>query len=156
MDVLTPEQRSFCMSQIRGKDTKPETMLRKALWSLGFRHRKMSDLAGKPDIVYPYLKTVIFVDGCFWHKCPEHYRPPKTRADFWEKKISENVERDTKNNTLLQAQGWLVLRVWEHDIKQSLPECVGYIESILLDRKLNVKNTILQLNIIKPMADCSC
>merc|ERR1711879_636225 len=100
-DVLTKEQRSYCMSQIRGKNTKPEVILRKALWSMGHRYRIKNKLPGKPDLVYPSLKVVIFVDGCFWHKCPKHYQPPKTRPLFWEKKINANAERDEKNDTLL-------------------------------------------------------
>ena len=130
-DVLSKEQRSFCMSQIKGKDTKPEVVLRKALWNLGYRHRIKTRLPGAPDIVYPSLKVVVFVDGCFWHRCPKHYQPPKTRALFWQKKIDSNVERDKKNNTLLEADGWVVIRTWEHEIMDSLPECVNRIHEVL-------------------------
>jgi len=135
MDVLTPGQRSYCMSQIKGRNTKPEIALRKSLWAMGFRHRIKSKLPGKPDIVYPSLKTVIFVDGCFWHRCPEHYQPPKTRAEFWEEKISENVNRDRKNDCLLKEQGWLVIRVWEHEIKESLADCAERLVTMLSVRK---------------------
>lgn len=99
-DVLTKEQRSYCMSQIRGKNTKPEVILRKALWSMGYRYRIKNKLPGKPDLIYPSLKVAIFVDGCFWHKCPKHFQPPKTRQIFWENKINANVERDKKRHVI--------------------------------------------------------
>ena len=92
-------------------------------------------LPGNPDIVYPSLKVVIFVDGCFWHKCPKHYQPPKTRVSFWKNKINGNVERDKKNNILLQSKGWLVIRVWEHEIKNSLSTCAYRISGALSQRK---------------------
>ena len=134
-DVLSPQQRTYCMSQIKGRNTKPEIALRKSLWAMGFRYRLKSRLTGKPDIVYPSLRVVIFVEGCFWHKCPEHYQSPKTRVEFWEKKISGNVERDRRNDRLLEDQGWFVIRVWEHEIKGSLVDCVERLVTILSDRK---------------------
>lgn len=143
-DVLSQAQRSYCMSRIKGKNTKPETALRKALWRLGFRYRVKSQLPGKPDIVFPSLKTVVFVDGCFWHKCPDHYIHPKTRADFWKIKIEENVERDKKIDARLEHLGWLVIRVWEHEIKKSLADCVHRTALILNERKsrsLNLLNS---------------
>lgn len=102
---------------------------------MGFRHRIKNKLPGKPDIVYPAFKTVIFVDGCFWHRCSKHYQAPKARAEFWEKKISENVERDRKNNHLLERQDWLVIRVWEHEIKESIADCVERLVANLIERK---------------------
>ena len=134
-DVLSKKQRSYCMSQIQGKNTGPEIVLRKALWNMGYRYRVKNKLPGKPDIVYPSLKIVIFVDGCFWHKCPNHYQPPKTRVSFWKNKISGNVERDKKNNMLLQSDGWHVIRVWEHEIKDSLSTCVYQISETLSRQK---------------------
>lgn len=138
MDVLNSKQRSYCMSRIKGKNTKPEVALRKGLWDLGFRYRIKSQLPGKPDIVFPALKVAVFVDGCFWHKCPRHYTSPKTRVDFWERKISGNVERDLKNNTLLESQGWLAIRVWEHDVKNNLDGCVEYIKTVIAGRCKNL------------------
>lgn len=139
-DVLSKTQRSFCMSQIKGKNTKPEITLRKMLWSMGFRHRIKNKLPGKPDLIYPSLKVAIFVDGCFWHMCPEHYHPPKTRAAFWKKKISANVERDVTNTALLESLGWLVIRVWEHELKESVPDCSKRVEKILLRRKKHISS----------------
>ncbi|WP_083260833.1 very short patch repair endonuclease [Microbulbifer aggregans] len=136
VDVLSPEQRSYCMSQIKGAGTTPELALRRALWHLGFRYRIKSKLPGKPDIVYPTLKVAIFVDGCFWHKCPKHYSPPKTRAKFWSDKISKNVARDKKNNVLLKKRGWTVVRFWEHEIRDSLEDCVVTVVRALKSRQV--------------------
>ena len=130
-DVLTPEQRRKCMSSVRGADTGPEVILRKALWHKGLRYRIRSKLPGKPDIVLPSYKVAIFVDGCFWHRCPEHGSIPKSNRAFWDQKIRRNVERDKEVNYLLEHDGWKVIRVWEHDIKQSLDKVVGNVLSSL-------------------------
>lgn len=130
-DVLTPEQRSYCMSQIRGKNTKPEMALRKALWGLGYRYRIVNRLSGKPDLVFVSLRTVVFIDGCFWHKCPDHFVQPKTRVQFWLDKIDGNVYRDQLNTEILRVEGWRVLRIWEHEIKESLENAVALVVNIL-------------------------
>ena len=119
-DVHTPEQRSYNMSRIRGKNTKPEELVRKYLFSQGFRYRKNdARLPGKPDIVLPKYKTVIFVNGCFWHahKGCRYFVWPKNNADFWKKKIKSNVVRDIKNHQSLQNLGWKVVVVWECELK---------------------------------------
>lgn len=134
-DVLSPQQRSYCMSQIKGKNTKPEVALRKALWNLGYRYRVRSRLQGNPDLVFPLCKTVVFVDGCFWHKCPDHFVQPKTRAQFWLNKINGNVARDRSNNKALQSQSWKVIRIWEHEIKESLEKTVAHVAEALNGRK---------------------
>lgn len=133
-DVLTKSQRSFCMSQIKSKGTKPEIALRKALWHRGFRYRLKYRLPGRPDMVFVGRKTVIFVDGCFWHKCPYHFVYPKTRANFWLKKINGNVERDRRVDEALRGGGWFVIRIWEHEIKESFDESVQRV-SRMLERK---------------------
>lgn len=119
-DVHTPEIRSYNMSKIRGKDTKPEEILRKGLFAKGFRYRKNDKrLPGKPDLVFPKFKTVIFVNGCFWHKhngC-RYFKWPTNNADFWKNKIESNVERDRKNLAELETMGWRVLVVWECQLK---------------------------------------
>lgn len=86
-------------------------------------------------MVFSSYKIVIFIDGCFWHKCPYHFIQPKTRTEFWLNKISSNVARDLRNNEMLKAQGWLVIRVWEHDIKKSLENTVTNIVDALQKRK---------------------
>ena len=119
-DVHTPKQRSYNMSRIRNKDTKPEELVRKYLFSQGFRYRKNdARLPGKPDIVLPKYKTVIFVNGCFWHAhegC-KYFVWPKNNADFWKKKIESNVARDAKNYQQLENLGWKVLTIWECELK---------------------------------------
>jgi len=128
-DVLTPSQRKHNMSLIRGKNTKPEIKLRKLLWSQGIRgYRIHYNLTGKPDIVFTKKKIVIFIDGCFWHKCPICFQEPETRKEFWMKKIGTNVERDLKNTRQLQEEGWTVLRFWEHEIRKT-PDSI--VEKIL-------------------------
>ncbi|MFA6364309.1 very short patch repair endonuclease [Methanoregula sp.] len=118
-DVLTREQRTFNMSKIRGKNTGPEVKLRKLLWSQGIRgYRIHYNLPGKPDIVFTKKKIAIFIDGCFWHKCPVCFQVPETRKEFWMKKIYSNVERDKKVNEQLKVEGWTVMRFWEHDIRK--------------------------------------
>ena len=133
-DVLTREQRANNMSKIRGKNTGPEVKLRKLLWSAGIRgYRIHYSLPGKPDIVFTKTKVAIFIDGCFWHKCPICFQEPETRKEFWMKKIQSNIDRDQKVNTQLKDMGWTVLRFWEHEIKKN-PSAV--IDTI---REKNIK-----------------
>ncbi|HEY9002036.1 MAG TPA: DNA mismatch endonuclease Vsr [Mucilaginibacter sp.] len=124
-DIWSKEKRSYVMSRIRGKNTKPEILLRSFLFNSGFRFRLHSKhLPGKPDIILAKYKTVIFVHGCFWHyhkKCPEG-RIPNTNSKFWSEKLSKNIERDIKNQTLLKALGWNVIVVWECDIEKRIEE----------------------------------
>ncbi|WP_415713066.1 very short patch repair endonuclease [Maridesulfovibrio sp.] len=120
MDHLTPEKRSWNMSRIRGKDTKPEMVVRSLLHRMGYRfrlHRK--DLPGKPDIVLPKYKTVLFVHGCYWHRhegC-RHATVPKTNTDFWMNKFNKNIERDQRVRQELQQLGWRVVTIWECETK---------------------------------------
>ncbi|ROU01352.1 very short patch repair endonuclease [Marinobacter sp. R17] len=135
MDTLSPKQRSYCMSQIKGKNTSPEMALRKQLWRMGYRYRLKSKLPGKPDLVFAKHKVVVFVDGCFWHKCPDHFVQPKKRAIFWQSKIDANVERDHKNSETLESQGWQVIRIWEHEIKSSLEDSIARVVQVLEEQK---------------------
>lgn len=120
MDVHDKQTRSYNMSCIKGKNTKPEEIVRKYLFSQGFRYRKNDKrLPGKPDIVLPKYKTVILVNGCFWHKhegC-KYFVWPKSNADFWREKIETNVIRDTKQYDQLKKLGYKVLIVWECQLK---------------------------------------
>ena len=123
-DVHTPEKRSYNMSRIRNKNTKPEEIVRKYLFSHGFRYRKNDNrLPGKPDIVLPKYKTVIFVNGCFWHKhdCPR-FVWPSSNQEYWEPKILRNVERDNQNTALLKESGWNIIVVWECELKKAVRE----------------------------------
>jgi len=106
-DVMTPKQRSRCMAAVKGKDTKPEMIVRKYLFSRGLRFRvQVKKLPGKPDIVLPKYKTVIFVNGCFWHGHEDckYFRLPKSNVEFWKEKIKRNIELNTRNRTRVKAQ----------------------------------------------------
>ncbi len=119
-DVHDIETRSFNMSMIKGKNTKPEIMVRKFLFQNGFRYRiNYSKLPGRPDIVLPKYKTVIFVNGCFWHghKGCKYFVIPKTRTDWWLEKINGTIERDRKKISELETLGWKVLTIWECELK---------------------------------------
>lgn len=118
-DVLTEEQRRFNMSRIRARDTGPELQLRKALFKMGVRgYRLHYRLTGKPDLMFIRKRLAVFIDGCFWHKCPVHFVQPETRTEFWMNKIDGNVARDAKVNAQLKEAGWRVLRFWEHEIRE--------------------------------------
>lgn len=137
-DVHTPEQRSYNMSQIRGKNTKPEELVRKYLFSQGFRYRKNdARLPGKPDIVLPKYKTVIFVNGCFWHGHEDcrYFVWPKNNAEFWKEKITGNIQRDKNNYQLLTARGWRVIVVWECELKKkTIRETLERLVQVIRDK----------------------
>jgi DNA mismatch endonuclease, patch repair protein len=119
-DVHDKETRSYNMSQIKGKNTKPEMLVRKFLYAKGFRYRlHVKDLQGTPDIVLPKYKTAIFVHGCFWHghKGCKYYTVPKTRTKWWLNKINVNISNDTKTITALKKEGWKVIQIWQCDLR---------------------------------------
>ena len=119
-DKMTPEQRSRCMAAIHSRNTKPEMIVRKFLFAKGLRYRVNNKrLPGSPDIVLKRYKTVVFVDGCFWHAhegC-RYYRLPRSNVEFWRQKIAMNIARDYANNVYLRLAGWHVIRVWECQIR---------------------------------------
>lgn len=125
MDIHNKATRSYNMSKIKGKETKPEVLVRKFLFSKGFRYLKNDKrYPGTPDIVLPKYKTVIFVNGCFWHKhegC-KYFKWPEDNADFWKNKIGTNVQRDERNYKKLRSLGWNVLVVWECELKKEYRE----------------------------------
>jgi len=122
-DNHTPEARSFNMSRIRSRDTAPEEAVRKYLFSMGFRYRKNDRrYPGKPDIVLPKYKTVIFINGCFWHMhegC-RYAVLPKSNTEFWTPKLRKNRERDARNTSMLKAMGWKVITVWECELRKKV------------------------------------
>jgi DNA mismatch endonuclease, patch repair protein len=134
MDVHSPTQRSYNMSRIRDKNTRPEEIIRKLLWGHGYRYRLHSrDLPGKPDIVFPGRKKALFIHGCFWHRhdC-RYFKWPGTNAEFWKQKIEGNVERDHKNYDSLNKSGWCCLVIWECETKaKKLDELWNKIEDFL-------------------------
>ncbi len=147
-DIFTPEKRSEVMSRIRGRDTKPELILRSMLHRLGYRFTvaglKNRSLPGKPDIILPKYQTVVFVHGCFWHghaDCP-HFRLPKSRRTWWKAKILGNQLRDARNEQQLRDLGWHVVTVWECALKNAsarlwlesrLPRLLGDEQSAATD-----------------------
>lgn len=119
-DVMTPEQRHKCMARIRSKNTKPEIMVRKYLFARGFRYRKnVRRLPGTPDIVLRKYRTVIFVNGCFWHghEGCRYSHLPKSNVEFWRNKIERNKKRDLRERVELRRMGWHVIQVWECQLK---------------------------------------
>src|SRR6188768_1882720 len=124
-DVHDKATRSYNMSRIKGKDTKPEMLVRRFLHAHGFRYRlHVKDLPGKPDIVLPKYKTVIFVHGCFWHghkKCIKSVLP-KTRTEWWKNKIRGNIENDFRAIKMLEKDGWKVITVWSCELVKNVCE----------------------------------
>lgn len=147
-DRLTIQQRHNNMAAIKGKNTKPEVLVRKYLWSHGFRYRlNHPRLPGKPDIVLRKYHTCIFVNGCFWHghEGCKYFRMPKTNTEFWERKISRNKERDQEEQKQLARMGWHCITVWECELKgerrektlESLEYTLNHI--FILDRDLRYR-----------------
>jgi len=129
----TPE-RSKLMSKIKGKNTKPEILFRKALYSAGIRYRlNVAKLPGKPDIVIGKYKLAIFIDGDFWHgyNWDERKLRIKSNAEYWIKKIERNIERDTENNIALKNIGYTVIRFWDHQIMKDIQSCLSEIKAYL-------------------------
>lgn len=147
-DHLTIEQRHKNMAAVKSKDTKPEMVVRKYLWSRGFRYRVNNPrLPGHPDIVLRKYRTCIFVNGCFWHghEGCKYFRMPKTNTEFWERKISRNRERDREEQKQLAGMGWHCITVWECELKgerrektlESLEYTLNHI--FILDRDLRYR-----------------
>jgi len=121
-DVFTAEKRSAVMARVKGRDTKPELIVRRMLWRLGARYRlDRKDLPGRPDIVMTRRKLVVFVHGCFWHghDCARGARVPKANRDYWTGKIGRNRARDIESRAKLEVLGWRVEVVWECDLKDA-------------------------------------
>ena len=133
-DSLSKEKRSWNMSRIRGKDTAIEIKVRKYLFSHGFRFRKnVAGLPGKPDIVLPKYKTVVFIHGCYWHRhqgCKYCYTP-KTNVEFWNKKFEDNIRNDENKCRLLHEAGWNVITLWECDIEKRFESTMEILEQQL-------------------------
>lgn len=133
MDIVSPEKRSRMMAGIRGKNTKPELTVRKLVHGMGFRYRlHRKDLPGSPDLVFPRLKKLIFVHGCFWHQHPgcRFAYTPKSNAHFWLAKLERNAQRDGQTVKALDVLGWQVLIVWECEA-DDLPALTRKVSSFL-------------------------
>ena len=142
-DKFSKETRSYIMSRIRGKDTKPEIMVRSFLFSQGLRFRKNDKrYPGSPDVVLPKYNTVVFVHGCFWHlhEGCKHAKIPKSNVEYWEKKLYGNRERDARNKKELEDMGWNVITVWECELKKDKREKTLYdLYSEILSKDKNKK-----------------
>lgn len=142
MDNHTPEQRKKNMQAIKSKDTKIEIILRKELWSRGYRYRKnYKKLIGKPDIALTKYKIVVFCDSEFWHG--KNYKESTdrigTNSEYWKQKIKRNMERDREVNEKLIADGWIVLRFWEKEIRKEFDSCISKIEEAIQNSKVRTK-----------------
>lgn len=133
MGKAAPLTRSEVMARIRGRDTSPELALRKALHARGARFRVDFRIpgVGRVDIAFTRRRLAIFVDGCFWHCCPEHGVRPKTNVAFWRDKLDSNRARDAKQVLVLQSMGWSVIRVWEHDLEEDLASVTRTVLEVL-------------------------
>ncbi len=119
-DKFSKQTRSKIMSSIRGKNTKPELVIRKILWKNGYRYRiHDKKIVGKPDIVFKKKKLAVFIDGCFWHACPSCYVEPKTNTTFWKNKIKQNKIRRKLVKIEIKKTKWNVLEFWEHEVKEN-------------------------------------
>jgi len=134
----SPDVIRYTMSRIRSKDTSPELALRRALWAQGFRFRKhYKRVPGSPDIAFVAKKVAVFCDGDFWHGCDWTTRKARITTpnrEYWVKKIERNIERDRQIDEQLEALGWAVVRVWEHEINQDLGSCVRRVRQVLQER----------------------
>jgi DNA mismatch endonuclease (patch repair protein) len=127
-DNLTKEQRSKAMSRIRRRDTKPELLLRRAVWARGLRGYRLDDrrLPGRPDLAWTRAKVAVFVDGAFWHGHPSAFTHGKS-GSYWDEKIARNVERDREADDALRAMGWTVFRFWDFEVRKECGRCVDAI-----------------------------
>jgi DNA mismatch endonuclease (patch repair protein) len=112
------------MARVKRSETAPELALRSALWQRGLRYRLRPRLPGTPDLAFVGTRVAVFVDGCFWHGCPDHYTAPRTNADFWLVKIETNRARDLRVDAELRALGWRAVRIWEHVIVTDIDEAI--------------------------------
>jgi DNA mismatch endonuclease (patch repair protein) len=133
VDHLTKSQRSYCMSRIRSKWTSPEKKLHNHLKGRKIKHIMHPKIPGSPDIIFPDGNLALFVDGCFWHRCPKCYRRPKTNAPFWRYKVKRNKKKDLSDVAELRKHGWNVMRLWEHEINGDIQSCVGKVKSSFKD-----------------------
>lgn len=125
---------SWVMSANRSKDTKPELIFRRSIWSMGIRGYRLhwKKAPGRPDIAFPSKRVAVFVNGCFWHRCPLCKLPmPKSNSSFWSEKFKKNIERDKSKISLLKKSGWKVLVVWECEIRENLTACVDELHLCL-------------------------
>lgn len=159
-DRLSERRRSENMSRVRGADTRPEWILRCALHRLGFRYRLGNrKLPGRPDLVFPKYRAVVFVHGCYWHRHPgcKNASTPKSNTAFWRAKFAENVARDRRNEQALAEQGWRVMAVWECELTDHTTETIRKVAQWLTgaagDDGFRYDTSIVQRDVLLAMAD---
>lgn len=133
VDKFLKQTRSKIMSRVQ-RNSKPEQILRKGLFRLGYRYslnHRFKELNFKPDIVMVSRKVCIFVDGCFWHKCPRCFKAPKSNKKYWGPKIKRNAQRDRNQDIYLRKNGWKVIRVWEHEIRKDIHKILSKVNKKL-------------------------
>ncbi len=136
MDKLTKEQRRKNMQAVKNKNSKIENLVCNALWNKGIKYRRnVASLHGKPDIAIKKYKIAIFIDSCFWHKCPVHYKIPAVNIKFWDKKITGNMLRDEEINTYYRMNNWNIIRIWEHQLKNDFENTIDEIINFINEAK---------------------
>jgi DNA mismatch endonuclease (patch repair protein) len=127
-DNVNPQVRSQTMKAVKSKNSKMEVKFRSTLWRLGFRfYKNVGTMPGKPDIVFPRKKIIIFLDSCFWHGCPLHLRLPSSNVEYWQAKINRNQSRDEKINNIYSEMNWRIFRIWEHELKENFDDLLQKI-----------------------------
>ncbi|MGW0764010.1 very short patch repair endonuclease [Streptomyces sp. NPDC002676] len=130
------------MQAIRSRDTKPERLIRRLVHAQGLRYRvsarPLPDLRRTADMVFRPAKVAVFIDGCYWHGCPEHYIPPRTNSGYWSEKVLKNVQRDRETDQHLKDAGWLVLRFWEHEPSEV---CAQHIAAVVTERRSGLRKS---------------
>lgn len=129
------------MARVRTRNTTPEVMFRRALWARGWRYSLHPRLPGKPDFVFVRERVAVFVDGCFWHSCPQHGTLPRSNRWFWRRKLNVNVSRDRRVDDQLAAIGWHVIRVWEHSVEDSLEATLHNVLAVLFRKRASQGET---------------
>ena len=148
--------RSEQMARISGRNTRPEVLLRRLLWRAGMRYRLFGTThVGRPDIVFRSKRVAVFVDGCQWHGCPQHYVRPRSNCDFWMAKLAANVARDRRQTIELERSGWRVVRVWEHDLFERPNVAVACVRRALTLRtwRPDASLRVVHVEILDPVAD---
>lgn len=130
-DTVSKEKRSQIMSKVKSKNTELEISFRKKLWDKKHRYKLHYKVAGKPDFVFVSKRIAVFIDSCFWHKCPLHHRQPHSNKEYWIPKLKRNEERAKEVNKDLIKEGWKVIRIWEHEIKDNQNKCIKKISRYL-------------------------
>jgi DNA mismatch endonuclease, patch repair protein len=144
MDNVSPEIRTATMRAVRSRNTRPELLLRNAVWEVGLRGYRIcsAGVCGSPDLAFTRLKLAVFVDGCYWHRCPEHCRLPSSNIDYWKAKIGRNAERDLSNTQSLREAGWRVLRFWEHEILEDVRAVAMRVRDVHTVRLLQLETRL--------------